>query len=87
MRQAHANSQVSFDQLAVQVLLSKGSQAQKQRLLKELSAQVTAAVHKTHACPDCGSTAPKEDNGIPPSDFDYSLLCLDCGESWSPNVV
>lgn len=86
MRQAHEKSQPTLDQLAAQILLSNRSQGQKQRLLKGLAAEVTAAVHKTHECPQCGSTSPKEDNGLPSSDFDYSLLCPDCGESWSPNA-
>jgi hypothetical protein len=49
-------------------------------------AKVTVSVQMRHACPDCGSTAPKEDNDLPQTDPEYSLLCPDCGESWSPNL-
>lgn len=40
---------------------------------------------KVHRCPDCGYKGPHEDNGFPPEDVDYSLLCR-CGCNWDPNI-
>lgn len=76
----------NFDQAAVRIMLSDRPQAEKARLLGAMSKEVTAAVHMRQPCPFCASDCKKEDNGLKPTDPDYSELCLDCGESWSPNL-
>jgi predicted RNA-binding Zn-ribbon protein involved in translation (DUF1610 family) len=81
-----ANAAQSPDAVAVEIMLHpKLSQEEKQRRLTALAVEVKIAVNGGR-CPECGSTAPKEDNGLKPTDFDYGLLCPECGESWCPNV-
>lgn len=76
----------TLDQAAVAIMLSDRPQATKVRALRALSEEVTRAVHKQHECPECGSTQPKDDNQLPADHFDYTLLCPECGEQWSPNL-
>lgn len=52
-----------------------------------------AFVTGDHPCPDCGSDdAHHEDNGLAPTAYGYTILCLapvpgkgPCGMQWSPN--
>lgn len=80
------NAPKTPDAMAVEIMLNPElTGAEKQRRLTALAQEVTAAVNGG-SCPECGSMAPKEDNGLRPTDYEYSLLCPDCGESWSPNA-
>lgn len=67
-----------LDQLAVRLLLEND-----QRGLERLSRAVRDAIECRYPCPACGSREPKEDNGLRPSDPNYTLLCA-CGEQFEP---
>jgi len=86
MPPASRKTELTPDQLAIDILLSNRTQERKQQLLTGLANEVTAAVHLAYPCPECGSTRPKETNELPSTDYEYSVLCLDCGQSWSPNA-
>lgn len=73
---------VTYDELALQVLLSKDSRPEQDKKLAALARHANEFLTRTMPCPECGSTEQHEDNGC--SGFDLSLLCTECGTTWEP---
>lgn len=77
---------IDGDRLAVRILLSKGSEAQKQAALTEAAQRFRAHVTGDMPCPNCGSgDGDHEDNGLASTSYTFTLLCTACGHQWSPN--
>jgi hypothetical protein len=72
---------MSYDELAVLVLLGKGTAQQKQAKL----AQLTKRANNEVACPDCGHEGPHDDNGERGEEF--ALGCTGCGMAFQPEPV
>lgn len=68
---------MTFDQAALRILLSGGSEASRQRKLQALAAQARKVTHPE--CPNCGSTD-CGDNGA--TGYQLSYCCNECGEQW-----
>lgn len=67
------------DGLALEIMLSNRTAAQRKAALVALAAQLTPA-----ACPECGGTN-LDDNGTAPSSYDHTVCCTACGHQWCPN--
>jgi hypothetical protein len=64
---------ISYDSLAVSILLSKSSPKAKQAQLKKLAARASGQ----RECPECGTVAVHEDNGC--TGEELSWCCIECG--------
>lgn len=72
---------MTFDQLALSIMLSTDSPARKQARLTALAKQARGLLSGEAACPCCGSHGPHEDNGASRvSELTY--LCVTCGEQF-----
>ena len=67
------------DSLALQILLSDASDADKQAKLAAL-ARVLERQLLGGECPECGHVGPHDDNGH--TGADRSFCCVRCGTQW-----
>jgi hypothetical protein len=70
---------MTYDQMALKILLGGGSETTKQAALKRLASDGRAALNGRHECPRCGFSGPHDDNGL--SGSMQSFMCV-CGEQW-----
>jgi hypothetical protein len=70
------------DAMALDIILSNRSDAERRSALKALAASVD---HTDAQCPECGSRD-LTGNDAPTSSSEYTLLCLGCGEQHCPNA-
>lgn len=68
---------MTYDELAVEVLLGPGSEKQKQAKLSKLAKQARDRLENRIECPECGHKGPHDDNGRTGSQRSY--CCCNCG--------
>jgi transposase-like protein len=68
---------MTYDEMAVEIMLGPGSKKAKQAKLSKLAKQAKARLENRIECPECGNEGPHEDNGCSGSQKSY--LCTACG--------
>lgn len=68
---------MTYDQMAVRILLGSGSDKAKQEKLSKLAKQAKDRLENRVACPECGDEGPHDDNGRTGSQ--RSFCCCACG--------
>jgi len=68
---------MTYDELAVEILMGGGSEQSKQAKLSKLAKQAKARLENRVSCPECGNEGPHEDNGATGAHKSY--LCTNCG--------
>lgn len=64
----------------------KAQGAERARIQSANTAHASAPKSADDTCPECGSEkSDHEDNGRPPTAYDYTILCAKCWHQWSPN--
>lgn len=68
---------MTYDEMAVEVLLGEGTPSEKQAKLTKLAVQAKDQLENRIPCPDCGNAGPHDDNGM--TGLQLSYCCSDCG--------
>lgn len=76
--------QMTYDELAVEILLGEGTPELKLVKLGQAKRQAKAHLENRFECPDCSHAGPHEDNNERGAEF--ALACTGCGTHFHPGA-
>lgn len=76
---------MTYDKMAVGVLLGPGSEKSKQARLTNLAKQASDRLENRVECPECGSMGPHDDNNQTGASLSY--CCTSCGSHFDAESV